>query len=521
MSASKTVVKNTAILYARMLLTVFLSLYTTRILVSSLGKGDFGIFNLVAGATIMLNFVNESMAAASQRFISYSLGAKEFQKQKTVFNISVILHISAALIALIVLEGGGWFLFKSAFKIDAQRIDEAKLVYQFAIVTAIFTIIAVPYDATMTAHENMTAFAILGVVEAVFKFGCAYYTISTKFDKLLAFSILSTTLTIGLTISKVIYCHLRYPECTIAPRKYFSSKIFHEMRSFAGWSLLGTSSGMLSNYGQGIVINSFFGTIINAAQGVALQVSGQLGAFARTMMRAVNPLIAKSEGAGDRQAMLRASVLGTKFSFFLLAAFYIPFLIEMPYVFRIWLRDPPDFAVIFCQLVLLRNLVEQLTVTFISSISAVGNIRGYQIISSILNFFPLLFGYLLLKRGLPAYAIHVSFLIYSFFSSGVIIYYTKRHCGLSLSFFMRDIAGRAIIVSILTFAIGSLPSVLISESLSRALVTFAASVTSLIFFGARIGFSSPDRSEIANFAKNAIQKFSEKVIKRDSNVPST
>ncbi len=490
-----------------MLLTVFLSLYTTRILVSSLGKGDFGIFNLVAGATIMLNFVNESMAAASQRFISYSLGAKEFQKQKTVFNISVILHISAALIALIVLEGGGWFLFKSAFKIDAQRIDEAKLVYQFAIVTAIFTIIAVPYDATMTAHENMTAFAILGVVEAVFKFGCAYYTISTKFDKLLAFSILSTTLTIGLTISKVIYCHLRYPECTIAPRKYFSSKIFHEMRSFAGWSLLGTSSGMLSNYGQGIVINSFFGTIINAAQGVALQVSGQLSAFARTMMRAVNPLIAKSEGAGDRQAMLRTSVLGTKFSFFLLAAFYIPFLIEMPYVFKIWLRDPPDFAVIFCQLVLIRNLIEQLTVTFISSISAVGNIRGYQIISSILNFLPLILGYFLLKMGYPPYSIHLSFVGYSILSGGVIIYYTRRHCGLTLRFFFTDIAARSVLVAILTYAFSSIPSMFIHEGPIRLAATSAISSSSIFGLGLFIGFSKVDRDVIVGFAHNILQTF--------------
>ncbi|MDP5231640.1 MAG: MATE family efflux transporter [Cellulophaga sp.] len=479
MQQAKRVAKNTGILYIQMAITVIMSLYTTRLVLAALGAEDFGIFNVVGGAIAMLTFLNTAMAAASQRFMSYANGQGDIHKLKNIFNISFKLHIFIAFLVVVLLEVVGYFLLNGILEIDPNRIEVAKLIYQFLVISTFFTIVSVPYDAVINAHENMLLVAILRIVETVLKLLIAIYITYAVLDKLYLYGLLMAGLSIILLIIRQLYCHKKYDEVTINFTKYTDKSLRNQMTSFASWSFLGASTSMIANYGQGIVLNMFFGTVVNAAQGIAVQVSSQLGAFASVMLKALNPVLAKSEGAGDRALMLKASSMGSKISFFLLVIFYVPVLIEMPYIFNFWLKEVPEYAIIFCRLLLLKNLIEQLFLTLSSSIAAVGNIRNFQIYSSILNFLPLLVSYLLFYLGFEPYVLYIVFIAYAILNGIIILYYAKKECNLPVTVYLKNVIVRCVLSFMLIMLIALIPYYSITYGFLRLLVV---GLTSTLFF---------------------------------------
>lgn len=506
MQEADRVVKNTGILYARMAITVFISLYATRLILSALGVTDFGIFNVVGGIIAMLTFLNNAMASATQRFMSYAEGAGDVKKLKTIFNVSIVLHVIIAILVFVLFEVAGYFLFNGVLKIPEARIGVAKLIFQFTIVSTLFTIISVPYDAVINAHENMLLFAVLSIVEALFKLAIALYIITTHYDHLMAYGFLMALLSILLLAIRRMYCQKNYVECQINIRAHYSKPIFLEMTSFAGWSFLGSATSMLANYGQGIVMNVFFGTIVNAAQGIASQVSGQLGVFAGTMLKALNPLIDKSEGAGNRTLMLKVSMVGSKVSFFLLMLFYIPALIEMPYIFKFWLKNVPEYAVVFCRLMLFRNLIDQLFVTLVSSISAEGNIKKYQVYTSLLSVFPLLISFFLFKLQYPVYSLYIVFIVYSLSVSAITLYFSGKNLGLSIPFFLKNVVGRCLVSFLIVMFIANLPVWLMQDGFSRILFVFSSSVVCFFMVVWFIGLSLEERNKFGEISRSIAGK---------------
>jgi len=496
MHAAHRVAKNTGILYIRMAITVFISLYSTRVVLSALGVSDFGLFNLVGGIIAMLGFLNASMASATQRFMSFAQGAGDIDRVKRIFNMSAVLHLAIAFFILLVLEILGFFLFHGILNIAENRIAVAKLLFQFMVISTLFTVISVPYEAVITSHENMLFFTVLGVIEAVLKLGIAIYVLHSTFDHLIMYGILMVVLSLFLLILRGIYCHRKYSECEINIRKNYNRKLLGEMTGFAGWNFLGTSSSMLANYGQGIVINIFFGTVVNAAQGIAGQVNGQLAVFATTLVKALNPIIDKSEGAGNRALMLKATMMGSKVSFFLMMALSIPFLIEAPFILKIWLKNVPEYAVIFCRLLLIRNLIEQLFIPVVSAIGAEGNIKGYQIRASILTFFPLLLSYILFKLQYPPYALYMVFIIYSIFASSIILYYAWKNCQLSISEFFGSVIMRCFFSFGLIFVFSSIPVFLSEPGFIRLATVLLLSIVLFLIVVIFIGFTSDERLKI-------------------------
>lgn len=495
MNAANRVIFNTGVLYGRMAITVFISLYSTRLILNALGSADFGIFNVVGGAIAMLTFLNTAMAGATQRFMSFSQGTGDKSHQTRIFNVSVVLHFLIAIIIFIILEIAGYFLFNGILNIPANRVETAKVVYQFMIISTIFTIISVPYDAAINAHENMLLYAILGILESVLKLLIAIIILDATTDKLKLYGLLMASLSVLVLTLRRIYCHRYYHECRINIKKYFSKPLFKEMTGFAGWSFLGSSSTMIANYGQGIVINTFFGTIVNAAQGIVAQLSGQLGAFAGTMLKALNPIIAKSEGAGNRPLMLRASMAGSKIAAFLLFFFYVPMLIETQFILKLWLKNVPEYTVIFCRLLLIRNIIEQLYIPIATSIAAVGKIKHYQIFASVLSFSPLVASFVFFKMGFSPYSLYIIFIFYSLLNSCLVLYFAKINCGLSIIIFLKEVVLRALgsFLIIVIFAI--IPSLLLDESITRVGLTIT--ISSLLFM-ITLWFIGFERSEKLN-----------------------
>ena len=507
MGSANRVATNTIILYARMAITMFVSLYATRLILAALGAADYGIFSVVGGAVAMLTFLNTAMVITSQRFMSYAEGEGDFQKQKNIFNVSIVLHFGIGLVIVVLLEVFSVFLFDGILNIEPDRMGAAKMVYHFMVVSTFFTVISVPYDAVINAHENMLFVAVTGILESVLKLAIAFAITYTAFDKLIVYGMLMASMYVLLLVVRRVYCHLKYEEVSINVRKYFSWPLFNQMTGFAGWSFLGSAVSVLTNYGQGIILNVFFGTTINAAQGVSNQVSGQLGAFSGNMMKALNPVIVKNEGAGMRDRMLRISFTGSKIGFYLLALFTIPIMIEMPIIFDFWLKDIPEFAIIFCRLLLLRNLVTQLFLPLVTAISATGKIKGYQIGDALLTFLPLPISFILFREGYSPATLYVVFLLLVIFRSfGVVLYQAKAQCGISIGEFFKDVISRCIGVAVFSAGMGMLPFYFLEPGLLRVALVFLFFGTTYAGLTYWIGLNKSERKNLHGVVSSVFAK---------------
>lgn len=510
-STANRVIKNTGFLYAKMGITMFISLYTTRLILNALGAEDFGVFNIVGGAIAMLGFLNAAMAGATQRFMSYSEGEGNLEKQKKIFNISFVLHLGISVLMGIVLLIAGYFFFNGILNIAPERMYAAKVVYASLIVSTIFTVMTVPYDAVLNAHENMFYYSIVGIVESLLKLAVALAVVYVAGDKLVLYGILMAIIPlITITIMRV-YCHRKYSECLIAPKQYWNKHLMKEMTGFAGWSFLGSSTSMLGNYGLGILLNHFFGTLLNAAQGVAGQLNGLLYVFSSTMMKALNPIIVKNEGSGDRAAMIESSLIGCKYSFYLFSFFAIPFLIETPQILKLWIVIVPDWTVVFCKLAIIRTLIELLTLTLNTSLGAQGKIKKLSITKSFLNLLPLPIIYLAFKFGYPPTSMYfISILIWGLLEGTVNIYFMRKNCGLKISDFNNKVLFKILLVFLIVYSVSTIPSFFYFNSIYRLFFTFfLSSITfciTVIFIGMNNYEKTVFRNSLNLFAKKYLNK---------------
>lgn len=453
MSTANRVIKNTAWLYAKMAITMFVSLYTTRLILSALGASDFGIYNIVGGTIALLGFINSSMASASQRFMSYAEGEGNKEKQKYIFNVSFVLHFAISIVAVIAFAIAGYFFFNGILNIPEDRQHAAIVVYGSMVISTAFTMMSVPYEAVMNAHENMRYFAIVGIFESLMKLAIAFVTVYTLMDKLIIYGILMTLVPIIVLSIMRVYCHRKYQECIIAPRKYFDCILMKQMTGFAGWGFVSSTAAMLTMQGMSILLNIFGGVVVNAAHGVANQLAGQLMVFSNNMLKALNPVLVKSRGAGDTAKMLEAAETGNKLSFVIYTFFAIPFVVECPFILSIWLDNVPGYAVLFVRLVLIRQMISQTSVALETCISATGQIKRFTIFSSLIWGSPIIIGYIAYKLGAPIYTIYVLLIIMVLFRLSNTLLFCKRLCGLDIKGYLLRTFSPCVIVGIICASI--------------------------------------------------------------------
>lgn len=481
MSTANRVIKNTGFLYAKMGITMFISLYTTRLVLNSLGASDFGIFNIVGGAIAMLGFLNAAMASATQRFMSYSEGAGEKEKQKAIFNVSFILHFIISMIVGLTLFIAGYFFFNGILNIPENRTLAAKVVYGSLIISTMFTVMTVPYDATMNAHENMKYYAIVGIIESFLKLTVAFACVYTLHDKLIVYGILMACIPlITLSIMR-IYCHKYYEECIIAPHKYWQKGLVKEMTSFAGWNFFNSSITMINAYGQGIILNSFFGTMLNAAQGITSQINGQLQVLSSNMLKAVNPILGKSVGAHNTDLLIKSTMLGAKYAAALYSLVAIPLFIEAPYILKLWLENVPEWTVVFVRFQLLRTFIEFQFVTLPSSISATGKIKKYSLYSSLSNLMQLPAIYILFKLGYPPYCMYIATILFgNLLVYGIALHFANKNYSLSIIAYLKDVLFPIYLSLIITFV--TLNALLLIISMSNLINLIIFVITSFIVY---------------------------------------
>lgn len=387
--------------------TFFVSLWTTRIILNALGADNFGIYNVVGGAIALLGFLNAALATSTQRFLNVGEGKNDLENQRVTFNCSFILHLVLGLTLGVLLIGLGFIFFNGVLDIPPGRVFAAKIVYLCLTVSTIFTVMSVPYDATINAHENMKWYAIIGIFEVVMKLVIAYAILLTKADRLIIYSILMALVPICCLTAMRIYCHRNYAECVIKPRIYYNGARARELARFAGWNMINSVSSMTTQYGLNIVVNHYFGVILNAAQGIATQVSGVLMNLSQNALKALNPVIYKSGGGNDEDKMNYLSLIGCRMTYCIFAFFSLPLIAYMPIILRLWLVNVPDWAVIFCQLQLIRLLTEFATLGLTTSIMAQGNVKQYNLLKSVVNVLPLIIVPILFAIGWEPYWMYI------------------------------------------------------------------------------------------------------------------
>ncbi len=492
-------------------ITVLISLYTTRLILNALGASDFGVFGVVGGAISMLGFLNGAMAGATQRFMNYYQGKGDSLLQKKIFNNSIILHWIIAALVAVLLEIAGLFFFNGVLNIQPDRIVAAKWIYQFAIISTLFTIITVPYDAAINAHENMLYYAVVGILESVLKLVIALVVVYTASDKLILYGLLMALLTILMLVIKRVYCRTNYHECHLSPKIYYDRPVIKELTGYAGWNFLGSASSMMNYYGGSIVINYFFGTIVNAAESVGAQLRGQMMAFSNNMLKALNPVITKKEGSGDRQDMMKFAMTGSKLSYQIFAVMAIPFLVETPYIMKIWLKNVPEWAVVFSRFQMIIALVEQLTITLGTMLGAVNKIREMNIMSSIGNLYPLLIYFIVFSLGAEPYWLFIVVLINTgLVMSSYKVYQCKKHCGLDVCYYLMSIVSPCIMISLMSFLIGCSFQLWLNEGFLRLILSVSLTVLSYMFLTYCFGYNE-DEKQLIN---TLIFKIKKSLIKR-------
>lgn len=403
-SNNKTIAKNTLMLYARMLISMFVGLYTSRVVLNALGFTDYGIYNLVGGIVSMLSFLNVGLTGASQRFISYQMGKGDLSSMKKVFCTAVITHNALAIIALLLLEIIGLLLINYKLVIASDRLIAANWVFQCSLITMFVSIISVPYSSCVVAHEKMGRFAYISILETFLKLGVAFAIMVSPIDKLVLYASLILLIQITVRLFYTIYCKRSFEECSFVYQ--FDRKMFKKMFSFAGWGCIGNMGWGLKDQLSNIILNLFFGTTVNAARGIAAQVNGMISSFASNFTMAMNPQITKLYAAGDVKRSITLTLAGSRYAFYLLTIITIPFLINEHYILQMWLGNIPEYTDYFVAIILISSCVYSMSHTVSTAIQATGYVKWFQILLAITLLLEVPIAYIILKLGgLPYMAV--------------------------------------------------------------------------------------------------------------------
>lgn len=409
---NKRIAKNTLLLYVRTLFIMLVTLYTSRVVLNTLGVSDYGIYNVVGGVVAMFGFINASMSSATQRYITFALGKGDIADLRKIFSTALQIHVLIA--ALIVVLGetvGLWFMY-TQMQIPADRMNAAFWVLQCSIVSSVVMIISVPYNADIIAHERMSAFAYISIIEAVLRLAIVYLLLAFSYDKLILYAFLTLAVQLLIRFCYSSYCNKHFPESKY--RHVWDKFLFKEMTGFAGWGMFSSLSGILSGQGLNMLLNVFFGPVVNAARAVAVQVQNAILQFIGNFQMAINPQITKTYANGEMEDMHKLMFRSARFTFYLLFVVSLPVLFETNFILTVWLKTVPENTVIFLRIMICVSLLYPLSNPLIIANQATGQVRNFQFVSGLILLFILPVSYICLSFGLPAYSVFVVHFIMEF-----------------------------------------------------------------------------------------------------------
>ena len=465
----KRIAKNSIMLYIRMIITMSISLYTSRVILQVLGVQDFGIYNLVGGIVALFGFISGSLSTATQRFITFEIGKKTEGNISKVFSICLILHILFALFVVLIAEPIGlWFIYNKLV-IPADRIIATVWIFQFSIISAFVMMISIPFNALIVAYERMNAFAYISVAEAIMKLAIVFLLLFIAFDKLIVYGALMLIIQLIVITLYIVYCKKHFSNVRFVVQ--YDKKCYKNISGFAAWSITGNVAYLSYTQGLNILLGMFFEPMVNAARGIAVQIQGVVNTFVLNFQTAINPQITKNYSAGKINEMHQLVFRSSRFSFYLLLFISMPFLLETKQILQIWLGVVPQYTVIFVRLILITTW----------------KIWEYESVVAFLLLLILPISYWFLFMGFDAWIVFVVHLSIEIIAQVLRIIITGRLIAFSLSYYIRNVLCKILITGASSFTIPFLIYYYIERSVFSLIIISCICIVSTLlcvyFFG--------------------------------------
>ena len=500
---SKRIAQNTMFLYLRMMVVMVVALYTSRIILNTLGATDYGIYNVVGGIVTIMAFLNGALASSTSRFLTFALGERNEKKLKNTFGAALNLHICVALLVLVVGETLGLWFFYEKMIIPEERMTAAFWVYQFSIVTTMVAFTQVPYNASLIAHEEMSIYAYTGLYEAISRLAIALLIGVSPIDKLVFYGLLLLINTVAVQVFYRWYALKHFSECIFSLVR--DKELYKQLLGYGGWDLIGNLAVVCQGQGVNLLLNVFFGPIVNAARAIAFQIQGAVMQFITNFMTAVRPQVIKNYAEGNIDRMYKLTFYTAKFSYMLMLALVVPICFEINFILKLWLGDNvPDDTALFAVIVLITFTWRTFHVAALMPYHAIGKIKTGNVTIGSLMIASLPIGYIFFKFGCPAYTVFLVILsieVVSMFALWWLIHNYEY-------FPYRDLFSKILVPSgIVTLITISLPLYIVknfNDSWIRFFSVCLISEVLLLLSALYIGMNSEERGRLFSFVRKKL-----------------
>lgn len=478
---NKRIAKNSAYLYIRMLFALVVNLYTSRVILQVMGVEDYGIYSIIGGVVSMFGFFNSAMTNASQRFFSFELGRKDFDKLRRTFSASLSIHLFIALIILFFSETIGLWFVNNKLNFPIDRVVAVNVLYQLTIITFLIGIVQVPYRSSLIANEKFNVFAVLSILEIFFKLFAVIGLIYISVDKIIAYGALLALVALMMLFLNYYYCKKKFNECQF--NFLYDKELYGSLLGYTSWSLIGNFAAVAYNEGVNVLLNIFFGPIVNAARGIAFQVQGAVNSFILNAQMAINPQIIKSYAEDNKGYMFNLIFMSSKYSCFLLLIISMPIFLNTDYILHLWLGQVPEYSEIFVKLILINIIIDGISNPLMIAAQANGDIKRYQIIvgSTVLLNLPISYGLLNFEYP-PETTMYVSICL-AFISLFLRLIELKRMIYLEVFSFLRYVLFRIILVTVVIYVLVFLFEKFFISDIYKLFFSFIISLFSICICG--------------------------------------
>lgn len=505
MNSSTRVIVNTTAQYAKTFVNIILTLFSARLILEALGVTDFGLYSLLAGVTSMLAFATNALASTTQRFLSYHQGKSGIEQQKDIFANSFYIQLSLGLLTLVVLLALTPFLFDGILNVPTERVEAAQWTYVIVAIILFVTFLCTPYRAILISHENIVYITIIDIIDGVLKVVLAVALFHISYDRLIGYALFLLSIQVFNLMSIAIYAIKKYEECSIPSARRIHKKYIKDISSYAGWNIYSVGCVMGRTQGIAILINHFFGAAVNAAYGLGFQIAGYVNFMSESLMNAIRPQIVRAEGEDNREKMLWLSELACKFSFYLLSCLAIPCIFEMETLLTLWLGKVPEYAVLFCRMVLIASIVDSLTCGLGMANQAIGNIKQYSLAVNSVKLLTLPATLICIKVGFPILGIAVCYVSFEFLCAMIRLPFVKKNGGLDVVRFVKNVFAKDVI----PFSVFVIITAVLATYLNFAfsfILTFAIAIPIYIVTIYLFGITEVEREIINSILIKVIKK---------------
>ncbi|MGL5235570.1 MAG: lipopolysaccharide biosynthesis protein [Empedobacter falsenii] len=483
--------------------TLLVALYTSRVLLNKLGVEDYGLYTIVGGLISFLGFLNMAMSSTTQRFLAFAIGKNDVNELNNVFNLSIFIHLLLSGIVLLIGESlGNWYVLKILNVQEDQR-TLAFIIFQLALCMFIVKIIQVPFSALITSHEKMNVFARISIADALLNLGLLLALGFIENDKLIFYTSMLLGINIIIFIINFLYCKFNFKEMKF--KFYYDKFKFNEMLSYSSWSLVGNLAAVSRGYGINIILNLFFGVVINAAYGITMQFQSAVSMFTDSFRMAINPQIIKNYASNNRERMFELIYLSSKFSYFIMLFIVIPAWINIDFILKLWLVNPPEYTSIFVKLSVIYLLIESVSGALITAVQATGKIKVYQIVTGLIILLNLPVSYLFLKLGYDPYITYVISIILSVLALCSRLYFLRKLIQFPLKGYFNNVSLRILItvpiITVFIYLIKDYNQSLIEVIINTLLSTSLSGILILLF-----GMNNNEREVIKSIILKKIKK---------------